>query len=557
MKNGSGINRCVKGVIQMNRKVIISKTFAVIVFLLSLSVFLFSGINSAQASDTKLGGIPVEGNLEITVHDDGSIGITRFISEQWQNQIYGWDDKGSRLQINGTGYSLGYFDGLPPVLISNTKLSDSQIEAVWTAGGMRITLDLTYQNGAAFMGLRWALTNESGNPMSDIRFFHGEDTFYFGDDHGAGYWDEPNTTIGVQKHVGEELKRMSLQSVNIPFAHDSMFYSSVVNDVNAGALTNTIDANERTDNGYALEWRKETMQNGDTWTITAYEKFADVSVGTVSVTAPILTECNIGGTCDLIYTVINISNSPANVDLSLISNDGWPAVIISPEASITIPAGGSQTVIVRVTVPNNILEGMISHITLNANDGAVTAGDTAAVKAVTGEITVSTYAGPGGSISPESATVDYDSITQFTITPIDGYHIQSISGCGGDPYPAAVKKKKKKKKKLSAASEMTYMTGHIKENCTVTASFAKETFTATIHKTGGSGTITGSGISCEGNACGGSFEYGTKLVLKIKPDSGSKIVGVKINDVSLGAVNTLTLKNIISNYAIEVVFGPI
>ncbi|MFA4919133.1 MAG: hypothetical protein WC581_07770, partial [Thermodesulfovibrionales bacterium] len=364
----------------MNRKVIISKTFAVIVFLLSVSVFLFSGINSAQASDTILGGIPYEGNLKITVLDDGSIGIDRFISEQWQNQIFAWDNKGSRLQINETGYSLGYFYGLPAVFVSNTKLSDNQITAVWTAGGMRITLDLTYQNGAAFMGLRWALTNESGNTMSDIRFFHGEDTFYFGDDHGAGYWDDPNTTIGVQKHVGGELKRMSLQAVNTPYAYDSMNYYSVLTDVNAGALTKTIDANESTDNGYALEWRKDIMQNGETWTITAYEKFADVSVGTVSVTAPILTECNIGGICDLTYTVINISSSAANVDLSLISNDRWLAVIISPAASIIIPAGGSQAVIVRVTVPNNVSEGTISHITLNANDGAVTAGDTAAVK---------------------------------------------------------------------------------------------------------------------------------------------------------------------------------
>ncbi|MFA4920245.1 MAG: hypothetical protein WC581_13510, partial [Thermodesulfovibrionales bacterium] len=222
-------------------------------------------------------------------------------------------------------------------------------------------------------------------------------------------------------------------------------------------------------------------------------------------------------------------------------------------------AGGSQAVIVRVTVPNNVSEGTISHITLNANDGAVTAGDTAAVKAVTGgfTLTVSTSAGPGGSISPESATVDYGNTTQFAIAPIDGYHIQSISGCGGEPYTAAVKKKKKKKKKLSAASEMTYTTGHIKENCTVTASFAKETFTATIHKTGGSGTITGSGISCEGNACGGSFEYGTKLVLKIKPDAGYKIKDIKINGKSIGAVTIITLKQILSNYDIVIIFEPV
>ena len=42
MKNGGWIDRFVKGAIQMNRKIVISKTFAVIVVLLSVSVFLFS-----------------------------------------------------------------------------------------------------------------------------------------------------------------------------------------------------------------------------------------------------------------------------------------------------------------------------------------------------------------------------------------------------------------------------------------------------------------------------------------------------------------------------------
>ncbi|HMK48692.1 MAG TPA: hypothetical protein VK435_01445 [Thermodesulfovibrionales bacterium] len=46
------------------------------------------------------------------------------------------------------------------------------------------------------------------------------------------------------------------------------------------------------------------------------------------------------------------------------------------------------------------------------------------------------------------------------------------------------------------------------------------------------------------------------MKLKIKPDSGSRIIDVKINGVSLGTVNTLSIRQIMDNYSIEIVFGP-
>ena len=246
--------------------------------------------------------------------------------------------------------------------------------------------------------------------------------------------------------------------------------------------------------------------------------------------------------------------------------------------------------------------------------------------------TVTPSAGENGSMSPaDIQEVAYNDTASFEITADAGYHIESITGCGGTPYTGIAKKKKKKKdKRLVMASALSYTTGKITEDCTVTASFAMDQYTVTpsagehgsmspstpqtvnpqervlfeitadehyhiesvsgcgialteeggyrtepitgdctvaaefavdtfitsILQTGGSGTVTGSGITCDGETCTGSYGYGTKVVMKIKPDAGYRIIDVKINGVSLGAVNTLSIKQIMDNYSIEIVFGP-
>ena len=245
--------------------------------------------------------------------------------------------------------------------------------------------------------------------------------------------------------------------------------------------------------------------------------------------------------------------------------------------------------------------------------------------------TVTPGAGDHGNISPSDIqTVVYNDTASFDITADAGYHIESVTGCGGTPYSSIAKKKKKKHKRLSSASAVTYTTGKITEDCTVTASFAMDQYTVTpnagehgsvdpstsqtinynetvsftvtpeehyhiasvtgcggsltentyttgnitgdctveamfaadmyettITMTGtGSGTVTGGGITCDGETCTGSYAYGTKVVLKISPDAGYRIIDVKINGVSLGAVNTLSVKQIMDSYSIEIVFGP-
>jgi hypothetical protein len=170
--------------------------------------------------------------------------------------------------------------------------------------------------------------------------------------------------------------------------------------------------------------------------------------------------------------------------------------------------------------------------------GHITESCTVAASFAINTFTVTPKAGAHGSIDPSAPrTVTYNEKVSFKVTPVQHYHIASVTGCEG------------------SLSGNDYTTGNITGDCTVEASFAEDIFTATIHQIGGSGTITGSGISCEGNTCSGS--YGAKLLLKIKPDAGLRVVDVKINGVSLGAVTVLTIKQMISNYSIDIIFGPI
>lgn len=66
---------------------------------------------------------------------------------------------------------------------------------------------------------------------------------------------------------------------------------------------------------------------------------------------------------------------------------------------------------------------------------------------------VTAVASYGGTISPESVTVEPGSNAQFSLTVIDGYAVESVTGCGG------------------TVSGMTYTTGKVDAACTVTAKF--------------------------------------------------------------------------------------
>ncbi len=94
--------------------------------------------------------------------------------------------------------------------------------------------------------------------------------------------------------------------------------------------------------------------------------------------------------------------------------------------------------------------------------GAITADCTVTATFAINAYTVTPTAGANGTITPNiPQTVNYNATTTFTVTPDIGYHIDTVSGCGG------------------TLTDNTYTTGAITADCTVTAAFAINAYTVT------------------------------------------------------------------------------
>ncbi|HSM25614.1 MAG TPA: hypothetical protein VK856_12180, partial [Anaerolineaceae bacterium] len=321
---------------RMNR-VIYQSLVVLLTVVLSIGLIQTQTVFGAVQS---LGGRAVEGDLRITVQDSGQMNVERNVSGTYQNQVYNGTSKGSRLQIGSTGYGFGYYNGpSTPTFLSNSK-SGNTITTGWNAGDVNVTQKTTYTEGNDYYRLEWTITNSGSTSLNDLRFFHGEDTYLSGGDTGAGFWDPVNNSIGVKKTISGSEQRLVLQGITVPYAYDSQSYSTVSSNVSSGALSNTIDPNESTDNGYALEWRTANLSAGSTWTIVAFEKFNNATVGGLIVTAPISVECDAGTTCEMNFSIVNVNTEDATVNLSISGTQSWGQTIVGSNPR-TIPGNSS------------------------------------------------------------------------------------------------------------------------------------------------------------------------------------------------------------------------
>lgn len=404
-----------------------------IVWGLILSIFFFASTQKAHAADQTLSGASSSGNLRITARDDGGILLERHNGTNFVNEVFvnsGIPSKGSRLFFDGSAYSFGYYlNGATQVTSVSNSTSGNKIMTEFDAGPVHVVQIISYLSGDKYYSIEWLLSNLSPNPVTDLRFFHGEDTFLSGGDAGAGFFDVANTSVGVEKIVSSNLERLVLQGIAVPFSFESQNFAAVQTHVETDALVGVADPNSGTDNGYALEWRQPILPPNGSWRIAATEKILTASVGGSVVLAPTLVEPLSGVQQAIAFTVTNISGSNGTANLSLATDQSpWSPVIISPGASLPLNAGQSSQVVVQFTVSPGTPNGTKGFITLNSDLFAVTSSDTANIITQTGIPEVTTDA--TSNVTSTTAISGGEVVTDF------GFTVASRGVCyGTSPAP--------------------------------------------------------------------------------------------------------------------------
>ena len=152
---------------------------------------------------------------------------------------------------------------------------------------------------------------------------------------------------------------------------------------------------------------------------------------------------------------------------------------------------------------------------------------------------VTASAGSNGSLdgtTPSPVIVNYNSTTSFKFNADTGYHVASVSGCSGAAYSNTA----------NAVSTYTYTTGAVTGACTVTATFAINTYTITA-TSGANGSVTPAGVT--------TINYDGSQSYSITPGTGFHIVDVLVDGSSVGAVTSYSFSNVTANHTISATFA--
>ncbi|MEI7595876.1 MAG: hypothetical protein WCK02_09030, partial [Bacteroidota bacterium] len=348
------------------------KAFKISFFLFCL--FLFSN----SYSQNTLGGIADEGTLKVEIYNTTNMQVYRYTNGAWVGQWYdptavGVYNKSYSLYVNGTSYSGanfgGYFASNRWDDVVDNKIDNNHHEQTSTKTGIvEVKQIIYYPANSATVKYTYEVKNISGGTLSNLRFFTGGDTYLEGDDAGYGYWNAGNKAVGVTNTISGKFVNLYLKSTGeVPFNHESDLYSTSKANVIAGALNGVVNAAYH-DNSLALEWRKASLANGATWTLTCEEVFLNKNISDLTVLAPAGETISPNQTKDITFTVENTSASTINsISLAqLIDLAGWTATVTNPVGSFNLAAGATQNVTVSVHCAAGATVGTVAQATLTA-----------------------------------------------------------------------------------------------------------------------------------------------------------------------------------------------
>jgi len=226
--------------------------------------------------------------------------------------------------------------------------------------------------GGAYIKLAWSIANTGNGAFSDLRFVNGEDTYFAGNDEGAGFWSDSQRMVFVRNASGgtNGLMGFYTDAANAPAMYHEGYYGDNYDMMLSGSLDNTLDPDPATDSGYSLGWTRASLAPGATWTIEAFEKF--VFSQDLQVIAPSESSADPGDEVPYAFSVSYFGTSAIDVDLTAVSEHGWPVEIRDagnefPISSVSFDGEGAVDVVVVVTVPAGAAAGTRDLLTLTAS----------------------------------------------------------------------------------------------------------------------------------------------------------------------------------------------
>jgi hypothetical protein len=360
-----------------------------VMFLMTL--FFVAALTAPQtwAATQTISGHPIQISVDdygcpaIGVESAANLGTGNYTIQYFASLTAGEADWGSFIWLNGADPSSRYSmhiwnrDNLATP-VSNTTTVDGLTSTITTVvdlgtSGIRVTQKMTYTDGDRFATKEWNLANTGETTYNDLRFFHGGDTYFGGEDSAYSFYDAANSMVYLRNSDYANWGIMGFYAnPATPASH--YFSGGYWIGLNYAAVTailpDSVDASFQ-DAGYQLQWNRASLAPGETWTVIAYETWTPG--GALQVIAPSNQSAAIGASSDLSFTVQNLSVEPVSTTLSAIDSSGWGAAVVG-STSVTIPANGSVSVIVRTPVPAGATDGQTSTVTLTANDGAPRTG---------------------------------------------------------------------------------------------------------------------------------------------------------------------------------------